>query len=195
MSKRGRLLIFSSPAGGGKNTIINALRKRHPDWGYSVSVTTRAPRPGDVNGRNYHFVSREEFEQKIADGDFLEHEEVHGYLYGTLKSETLLRLENGETLCFDLDVKGALHIKELIPEALLIFLEPPSKEILIERLRGRLTDSPEEMARRLERMDMELSQAPKFDICVVNDSLERVIGELDGWILSYTFQKKERNDS
>ena len=179
MSKRGRLLVFSSPAGGGKNTIINALRKRHPDWGYSVSVTTRAPRPGDVNGQNYHFVTREAFEQKIADGDFLEHEEVHGYFYGTLKSETLRRLDNGETFCFDLDVKGALHIKELIPEALLIFLKPPSKEILIERLRKRQTDSHEEIARRLERMDMELAQAPQFDICVVNDELDRVIAELD----------------
>ncbi len=179
MSKRGRLLVFSSPSGGGKNTIINALRKRHPDWGYSVSVTTRAPRLGEVDGQIYHFVSREAFEKKIADGDFLEHEEVHGYLYGTLKSETLRRLKNGETLCFDLDVKGALHIKELIPEALLIFLKPPSKEILIERLRGRLTDSHEEMERRLERMDMELSLAPQFDICIVNDSLGRVVAILN----------------
>jgi guanylate kinase len=179
LSKRGRLLVFSSPSGGGKNTIINALRKRHPDWGYSVSVTTRAPRSGEVNGKIYHFVSREDFEKKITDGDFLEHEEVHGYFYGTLKSETLRRLDNGDTLCFDLDVKGALHIKELIPEALLVFLEPPSKEILLERLRKRLTDSHEEMERRLERMDMELAQAPKFDIRVVNDSLERVIVEID----------------
>ncbi|MBU1706569.1 guanylate kinase [bacterium] len=179
MSKRGRLLVFSSPSGGGKNTIINALRKRHPDWGYSVSVTTRQPRSGEVNGEIYHFVSREEFEKKIEAGDFLEYEEVHGYLYGTLKSETMRRLDSGETLCFDLDVKGALHIKKLIPEALLIFLKPPSKEVLLERLRGRLTDSPEEMSRRLERMDMELSLAPQFDICVVNDELERVVGELD----------------
>ena len=186
MSKRGRLLVFSSPSGGGKNTIINALRQRHPDWGYSVSVTTRAPRPGEVDGQIYHFVSREEFEKKIADGDFLEYEEVHGYLYGTLKSETLRRLDSGETLCFDLDVKGALHIKKLIPEALLIFLEPPSKEVLIERLRGRLTDSPEEMERRLERMDMEIALADKFDIRVVNDDLERVVDELDSRISNST---------
>jgi guanylate kinase len=179
LSKRGRLLVFSSPSGGGKTTVINALRERHPDWGYSVSATTREPRPGEVDGQHYHFLSREEFEKKIAAGDFLEYEEVHGYLYGTLKTETLRRYEAGETLCFDLDVKGALHLKELIPDALLIFLEPPSKEILIDRLRKRLTDSPEEMARRLKRVEMELSQADKFDIHVVNDSLDRVVQDLD----------------
>jgi guanylate kinase len=179
LSKRGRLLVFSSPSGGGKTTVINALRERHPDWGYSVSATTREPRPGEVDGQHYHFLSREEFEKKIAAGDFLEYEEVHGYLYGTLKTETLRRYEAGETLCFDLDVKGALHLKELIPDALLIFLEPPSKGILIDRLRKRLTDSPEEMARRLKRVEMELSQADKFDIHVVNDSLDGVVSRLD----------------
>jgi guanylate kinase len=186
LSKRGRLLVFSSPSGGGKTTVINALRERHPDWGYSVSATTREPRPGEVDGQHYHFISREEFEKRIAAGDFLEHEEVHGYLYGTLKAETLRRYEAGETLCFDLDVKGALHLKELIPEALLIFLEPPSKEVLIERLRKRLTDSPEEMARRLKRVEMELSQADKFDIRVINDSLDRVVGELNDRIAQNT---------
>jgi len=186
LSKRGRLLVFSSPSGGGKTTVINALRERHPDWGYSVSATTREPRPGEVDGQHYHFISREEFEKRIAAGDFLECEEVHGYLYGTLKTETLRRYEAGETLCFDLDVKGALHLKELIPEALLIFLEPPSKEILIDRLRKRLTDSPDEMARRLKRVEMELSQADKFDIRVVNDSLDRIVGELNDRIVENT---------
>lgn len=179
MSKRGRLLVFSSPSGGGKTTIIKALRKLHPEWGYSVSATTRAPRADEVDGQHYHFITREEFKKRIDAGDFLEHEEVHGYLYGTLKNETLRRLDAGETLCFDLDVLGALHVKELIPEALLIFLEPPSKEVLIERLQNRETDSPEERTRRLKRMDMELALAPKFDIRVVNDELDRVVAELD----------------
>jgi len=179
LSKRGRLLIFSSPSGGGKTTVINALRERHPEWGYSVSATTRAMRPGEVDGVNYHFITREEFQKKIAASEFLEWEEVHGHLYGTLKDVTLRRLEAGETLCFDLDVKGALHLKDLMPEAVLIFLEPPSREVLIERLRSRLTDSPEEMQRRLERVEMELALAPRFDIRVVNDSLERVVTELE----------------
>jgi guanylate kinase len=179
LSERGRLLIFSSPSGGGKTTVINALRERHPDWGYSVSATTRVMRPGEVDGVNYHFITREEFQKKVAASQFLEWEEVHGYLYGTLKDVTLRRLEAGETLCFDLDVKGALHLKDLMPEAVLIFLEPPSREVLIERLRSRLTDSPEEMQRRLQRVDMELALAPRFDIRVVNDSLERVVIELN----------------
>lgn len=183
MSKRGRLLIFSSPSGGGKTTIINALRERHPDWGYSVSATTRAMRPGEVNGVNYHFISRDEFQKRVAASEFLEWEEVHGYFYGTLKDVTLRRLEAGETLCFDLDVKGALHLKDLMPEAVLVFLEPPSREVLIDRLRSRLTDSPEEMAHRLKRVDLELALAPKFDIRVVNDSLERVVAELNEQIV------------
>ncbi len=171
--------MFAAPSGGGKSTIIAKLRSSHPDWGFSCSATTRAPRPGEQDGREYYFLSRAEFQRRIASGEFFEYEDVHGDLYGTLRSPTEERLNRGETLVFDLDVKGALSIKGTHPDALSIFLLPPSREILRERLTKRYTEPPEAIERRLQRTDMELSFAPRFDVQIVNDDLDITVAEIE----------------
>ena len=171
--------MFAAPAGGGKSTVIQKLRERHPHWTFSVSATTRQPRPGEAHGREYYYFTREEFLKRVDDGEFLEHEDVHGELYGTLIAPTRERLERGETVIFDLDVKGALNVKKFFPEALTIFLLPPSREALRERLIKRRTESPELIEKRLTRADMEIALAPQFDVQVVNDDLHKAVSEVD----------------
>ena len=175
----GRLIVFAAPAGGGKSTVIRRLREAHPDWGFSVSAPTRTPRAGEVDGREYHFLVRDDFVGRVAAGEFLEHEEVHGDLYGTLKAPTFERLARGETLIFDLDVKGALNVKAAYPQALSIFLLPPSRDVLRRRLEGRKSESRESLERRLVRADMELALAPRFDVQIVNDDLETTVAEVE----------------
>jgi len=179
LSERGRLIVFAAPAGGGKSTVIGRIRSAHPDWGFSVSATTRAPRAGELDHREYHFISKTEFERRVAAGEFLEHEEVHGDLYGTLRAPTNEALEHGQTLVFDLDVKGALSIKRAFPEALSIFLMPPSRDVLRKRLEGRKTETPESVERRLSRADMELGMADLFDVRIVNDDLSATVREVE----------------
>lgn len=176
---RGRLIVFAAPAGGGKSTVIGRLRSQHPDWGFSISATTRKPRSGEADGREYFFLAREEFLKRVESGEFLEHEEVHGELYGTLIAPTEQRLVSGETLIFDLDVKGALSVKRAFPEAFGIFLLPPSREVLRQRLEGRKTESPELVVRRLARADMELSLAERFDVQIVNDDLDTTVDRVE----------------
>lgn len=159
--------------------MIGRLRAAHPDWGFSVSATTRPPRPGEADGREYYFLSRSEFLRRIEAREFLEHEEVHGEHYGTLIAPTRERMERGETVIFDLDVKGALSLKAHFPEALSIFLFPPSREILRQRLTARKTEAPELVERRLARADMELAQAPRFDARIINDTLDKAIAETE----------------
>jgi guanylate kinase len=184
LSDRGCLIVFAAPAGGGKSTVIKRLLAAHPQWGFSCSATTRPPRPGEVNGREYWFLNRSEFERRVAAGDFLEYENVHGELYGTLRAATQTRLERGESVIFDLDVKGALSVKRAFPEALTIFLLPPSREVLRERLQNRGTEPPELVERRLSRADMELEQAPVFDVQIVNDKLDDAVAQVDAAIVS-----------
>jgi guanylate kinase len=195
LSDRGRLLVFAAPAGGGKSTVIRRLREAHPDWGFSVSATTRSPRPGEQEGREYYYLSRAEFECRLAAGEFLEHEEVHGDLYGTLIAPTRDRLEKGETLIFDLDVYGALNVKKTFPEAFTIFLLPPSREILRRRLEGRGTESPEVVERRLSRADLEIKLAPQFDVQIVNDDLDETVAKVDTAIVRHFTQDKLLNHS
>lgn len=175
----GRLIVFASPAGGGKTTIIQKLRERHADWTFSVSATTRKPRPGEVHGREYYFFTREEFLRRVDASEFLEHEDVHGELYGTLIAPTRERLDNRETVIFDLDVKGALNVKRYFPGALTVFVLPPSREALRERLMKRHTETPDLIEKRLARADMELALAPEFDVQVVNDDLECAVKQVD----------------
>jgi guanylate kinase len=176
---KGCLIVFAAPAGGGKTTIIQKLRERHPDWTFSVSATTRSPRPGEVDGREYYFFSRDEFLHRLNRGEFLEHEDVHSELYGTLIAPTQERLKCGETVIFDLDAKGAMSIKHFYPEALTVFLLPPSLEILRERLTKRGTESPQVIEKRLARASIELALAPQFDVKIVNDDLERTVNAVD----------------
>lgn len=179
---KGRLIVFAAPAGGGKTTIIKEIRRLHPEWGFSVSATTRPMRQGERDGEDYYFLSKEEFERRVTQGLFLEHEEVHGNLYGTLRDVTANRITNGETLILDLDVKGAASIKRIFPDALTIFIRPPSLEILEQRLRARGSETEETLRKRLSRAQMEMSRAPDFDCVVVNDEIPRAVAEVESHI-------------
>ncbi|TGL87832.1 guanylate kinase [Leptospira congkakensis] len=169
------LYIISSVAGGGKSTIIAALLAEYPEFYFSISCTTREPRPGDKEGKTYHFLSVPEFQKRIAAGEFYEWAEVHGNYYGTPKGPILDAIRDHRVALLDLDVQGAKTVKELRPESVTIFIEPPSREIWIERLIRRGTDSKTSIERRIENGIRELDEAPSFDYVVVNDQLEDAI--------------------
>lgn len=175
MSK-GKLLIFSAPSGSGKSTIVNFLMQEHPELNmhFSISCTTRAPRGTEKNGVEYFFLTPEEFKAKIAEGAFVEYEEVYtDRFYGTLKSQVENQINNGENVVFDVDVKGGCNLKKIFgSEALSVFVQPPSVEELRRRLVGRATDAPEVIEQRLAKAEEELTYAPKFDVIIVNDDLE-----------------------
>lgn len=173
---RGRCLILSAPSGSGKSTIVQYLMKEHPEFrlAFSISATSRAPRGTEQNGVEYFFISNEEFRQRVANGEFLEYEEVYGgTMYGTLKQQVESQLEKGQNVVFDVDVKGGCNIKRFYGDrALSLFIQPPSIEALRERLVGRGTDSPEKIEERLAKAEYEMTFAPNFDHIIVNDDLE-----------------------
>lgn len=171
-------LILSAPSGGGKTTIARMLQRRRSDIGYSVSCTTRAPRPNEVHGRDYYFLSREEFERLRAEGEFAESAEVHGNLYGTLRTEVERVLAEGKHVVMDIDVQGARQFAEAFPESVLVFILPPSVEALVERLRARNTESAAALARRLRGARDELRAASSYHYVVVNDDLERAVQQV-----------------
>lgn len=175
MEKRGKLVIFSAPSGSGKSTIIQSLLNRDLNLSFSISATSRAPRGTEKNGVEYYFISPEEFRQRIANGEFLEYEEVYaGKFYGTLKSEVERILNSGRNVIFDVDVVGGLNIKKYYgDQALALFIQPPSIEELEKRLKHRATDAPEVIASRVAKAEYELSFAPRFDHIIVNDILEK----------------------
>lgn len=175
MEKRGKLVIFSAPSGSGKSTIIQSLLNRDLNLSFSISATSRAPRGTEKNGVEYYFISPEEFRQRIANGEFLEYEEVYaGKFYGTLKSEVERILDSGRNVIFDVDVVGGLNIKKYYgDQALALFIQPPSIEELEKRLKHRATDAPEVIASRMAKAEYELSFAPRFDHIIVNDILEK----------------------
>ena len=180
--RRGRLVVISAPSGAGKTSIARGVLSRNPGMRFSVSATTRPIRTGEVDGKDYFFLSKEEFRRRIAAGEFAEWEEIYGDLYGTLRSEIDRALAGEEDLLFDVDVKGGLSIKRIYPEAVLVFIEPPSEEVLLERLRNRRTEDAATLARRMARVPMELALGKQFDHRVVNDVLERAIEEVNGII-------------
>lgn len=170
--------VITGPSGVGKGTVIRALRERHPELGLSVSATTRAPREGEVDGEHYHFLSIEDFMQRIADGDFVEHAAYSGNHYGTLRSELEKNAAQGGVV-LEIELQGARQIRESMPEATQIFIAPPSPEDLRERLVGRGTDSPEAIESRLRVAEEELAAQGEFEHVVVNDEIERAVEELD----------------
>lgn len=175
MEKRGKLLIISAPSGTGKSTIINELIKDDTlRLEFSISATTRSPREGEIHGVHYYFLTVDDFKQRIAMEEFAEYEEVYeGRFYGTLKSEIERIMAHGNNVVLDIDVKGALNVKRLYGnQALAIFIQPPSIDVLRSRLLGRATDSIEEIDRRVAKAATELSYAPRFDRIVVNDVLD-----------------------
>ena len=172
------LLVLSGPSGVGKGTVGRALRAGDRQLGWSVSATTRAPRPGEVDGIDYHFVSRPGFEELRDAGGFLEWFEVYGQLKGTPLGPIEARLAAGEDVLVEIDVQGALAVKARYPDALLVFLRAPDPAVQEARLRERGSDDPEQIQRRLETAAAEERQAEAFDAIVVNDDLERAVGEV-----------------
>ena len=173
---------FSAPSGTGKTTIIKRLLEKYENLAVSVSATTRARRKGEVDGVDYYFLDKEQFEQYIRDDKFLEYETVHSDYYGTLKHTVQQLLDAGKTVLFDIDVNGALSIKKIHPQTVLIFIKPPSIEILIDRLRKRKSETEETLKKRLQRIDYEYGKAELFDYIVINDELEKTIGEVEAII-------------
>ena len=177
MEKTGKLIIFCAPSGSGKSTLVQWLMSTHPELrlACSISCTSRSPRGAERHGVEYFFLSPEAFKEKIAQGEFLEYEEVyHDRFYGTLKSQVENQTAQGENIIFDVDVKGGCNIKAYYGQrAMSIFSQPPSLEVLRERLTSRGTDSPEAIEERLAKASYELSFAPRFDHIVVNDDLEK----------------------
>lgn len=169
---KGKIIVISAPSGAGKTTLIKWLLGQKPEFLYSVSATTRKRRSNEKNGIDYHFISEEEFIEKIKSGAFAEWEKVYDYYYGTFKEVIEKAINKGKTIIVEVDVKGALSIKKAYPEAKLIYIDPPSLEDLIERLRGRKTESESDFKKRIERAKMELSHKDKFDYLVVNEKLD-----------------------
>ncbi|MFN2566244.1 MAG: guanylate kinase [Gemmatimonadaceae bacterium] len=171
-------LILSAPSGAGKTTIARELLARRSDLGYSVSCTTRDARPGEVNGRDYTFISREQFLDRRGRGDFAESAEVHGHLYGTLRSEVERVLESGRHVVMDIDVQGAAQFRAAFPDAVTVFLLPPSAEVLLDRLRQRRTENAEQLVARLRSAVDELRAVGNYGYIVVNDTLEPAVARV-----------------
>ena len=176
---KGKLLAVSGPSGVGKGTIVKTLIGRRADIVESVSCTTRSPRAGEVHGREYFFISKEEFVRRIGENDFLEYDEHFGNFYGTPKSFVRDTLESGKSVILEIDVVGALLAKQAFPECILVMIAPPSLEELKRRLKGRNSETDEQIQNRLDRLEYELSQKDKYDFVIVNDDLETAIAELE----------------
>lgn len=184
--KKGKIIILSAPSGTGKSTIISHIiddpRLR---LDFSISATSRAPRGAEQNGREYYFISSDEFKRRVELGEFVEWEEVYpGTCYGTLRSEVERVVNSGRNLIMDIDVKGGVNVKRIFgDDAVAIFILPPSHEVLESRLRGRGTDSEETIRKRLDKADYELSFAPQYEHRVVNDDLDKAVNDVKSIIL------------
>ena len=175
----GNLYVISGSSGVGKGTVIKELLRIHPDLKLSVSCTTRKPREGEVHGKNYFFLSKDEFKSCIERGDFLEWAEFSGNMYGTQRPYIEEKLAQGKKLILEIDTKGALNVKKIMPEATLIFILPPSFEELEARLRGRHTETEEAIQKRLASTKLELENSKHFDYEVVNDNIENAVSRLE----------------
>jgi len=184
----GKLIIFSAPSGAGKTTIVKRLLEAYDDKiAFSISASTREPRGNEVDGKDYYFISKEEFLHRIAKKEFVEFEEVYsGTFYGTLRSEIERIWAQGKAVIFDIDVIGGLHLKRKFGEnALAIFVQPPTLDVLVERLRGRGTDSEEKLKERIEKADKELAYAEQFDVILKNDNLEHACNEASQLLFNF----------
>lgn len=180
----GKLLVLTGPSGVGKGTLVKLLLARHPELYLSVSATTRSPRPGEIDERDYYFVTKEQFEQMTRSGRLLEWAEYAGNYYGTPRSKVEEKIAQGRVVILEIEVVGARKIKQTFPEALRIFILPPSVSELEHRLRGRGQDSNVAIARRLERAQEELAASDEFDLQIVNDDLERALTQIEAAIFN-----------
>jgi guanylate kinase len=173
-----RVFVITGPSGVGKGTLIRGLRERLPKLELSVSATTREPRPGERDGVDYHFLTRGEFDRRVAEGDFVEHADYAGRSYGTLRSELEERVRTGVPVVLEIEVQGARQVRQAMPEAVQVFIAPPTLAALRARLVGRGTDDAEEVARRLAVAEEELTAQPEFAHVVVNDRLDEALEKL-----------------
>jgi guanylate kinase len=187
-------VILSSPSGGGKTTIAQKLLSLRQDLGYSVSCTTRPPREGEVNGRDYHFLGVEKFKRGQDAGDFAESAEVHGHLYGTLRAEVARVLSSGRHVIMDIDVQGAQQFSAAFPESVLIFILPPSADALIERLTARGTEDAKSLIRRFRSAKEELKSIDLYEYVVVNDRIDSAVAAISS-IIDAEGLKRSRNDA
>jgi guanylate kinase len=176
-SKKGEIIAVSAPSGGGKTTIVKQILKKFPEIVFSVSATTRPKRESEENGVEYYFITEAEFKQKINNDEFVEWEKFYDYYYGTFKSVVEENVKNGKSVLLEVDVKGAISLKRIYPEAHLIYITPPSFEELVKRLRERRTESESDMKKRIERAKMELSVKDKFDYFIDNKDLNKAIND------------------
>jgi len=179
MQKKGRLFIISGPSGTGKSTLIEAVLKKRPTLRYSISYTTRPPRGNEENGVDYFFISRQAFKERMDAGDFSEWAEVHGHLYGTLTANIEKAVANGEDILLDIDVVGDSKLLGKFPDAVSIFVAPPTMEVLKMRLTERNTDSPDAVNRRLKNAEIEMAHAGRYDHVVVNEDLVQAISRIE----------------
>jgi guanylate kinase len=180
----GNLFIVSAPSGAGKTSLVNALLERNRDIDLSISYTSRAPRPGEVDGRDYHFVSRETFLDMIQRGDFLESAEVYGNLYGTSQSWIEKEIGSGRDILLEIDWQGAAQVRRVFPQSIGIFILPPSLQALEDRLKGRKQDSAEVIARRIAAAREDVAHVAEFDYVIINDKLDVALRQLEAVIVA-----------
>jgi guanylate kinase len=185
-------IILSSPSGGGKTTIAHKLLAMRADVGYSVSCTTRPPRQGEIDGRDYHFLSLEKFKRGNAAREFAESAEVHGHLYGTLRAEVERVLSSGRHVIMDIDVQGAKQFARAFPDSVVIFILPPSAEVLVERLKARGTEDPKSLIRRFESAKAELKAIDLYPYVIVNDEIDSAVAAVSS-IIEAESLKRSRN--
>ena len=192
LDRKGKTFVISGPSGVGKSTVLKALFEGRDDLYFSVSATTRAPRPGEEHGVNYYFIEPEMFHQWITDGEFLEYAEYVGNFYGTPKKFVDEAMEQGKDVVLDIEVQGALQVVHKRPDVVRIFIAPPSWQALEERLTSRGTDSPEKVQKRLVRAKVELQTANTYDYFVINDTVERAVREINAIMLAEHCKPAER---
>jgi guanylate kinase len=182
--KTGKLIVLTGPSGVGKGTILRSLLRRHQELYLSVSVTTRAPRQGEIHGTHYYFIDRHQFDQLVAGGELLEWAEFAGNYYGTLRRQVETHINQGEWVILEIELEGARQIKQTFPDALRIFILPPCEDELEKRIRARGQDSEEAIARRLNRAQEEIAAASEFDIRIVNDELEKTLKDIEAAVFA-----------
>ena len=182
---KGSLFVLSGPSGAGKGTLRKRMFQRVSGIRFSISCTTREPREGEREGIDYRFITTEDFLSRLGKGDFLEHADVHGHFYGTLRDDVLDVLDAGDDILLEIDVQGALQVRDKMPESVLLFVAPPSFEELEQRLRDRGTESEERLQIRLRNARWEMEKASLYDYVIINDDLERAANELERIIIEH----------